>query len=129
MAGKVTSAEHRALRPERRVCREAKRSTNGAVGLQYGASERQTRARSLAEACTNVIAGYLMALLAQQIILPLFGIHVGLAAHAGIAALFTLLSLMRSYLVRRLFEHLAWQRREDERLRRERLERRLAGRP
>jgi len=95
------SARLRAFLSETAVVDGAIQSTNGGVGLPDGAG--QTRAGSLAEAVTNVAAGFLIALLGQQIILPLFAIHIGLAAHFGIASLFTLLSLIRSYVLRRLF--------------------------
>ncbi|HVI27290.1 DUF7220 family protein [Hansschlegelia sp.] len=66
----------------------------------------QTRQASLAEALTNVILGYLLALLTQRLAYPLFGIHISLAADGAIAGIFTLVSLARSYLLRRLFERL-----------------------
>ncbi|HEX2257472.1 MAG TPA: hypothetical protein VHG92_12360 [Afifellaceae bacterium] len=61
---------------------------------------------SLVEASTNVVVGYLLALLAQRIAYPLFGIETTLSTDSAIAALFTLVSLARSYLLRRLFERL-----------------------
>lgn len=67
----------------------------------------QTRSASLLEAATNVLVGYLVALLAQQLVFPLFGIHTTLAQDSAIAAAFTLASLARSYILRRLFERLA----------------------
>ena len=68
---------------------------------------RQTRAVSLVEAVTNVAAGYALALLAQRLLFPLFSIRTTLAEDGAIAAAFTLLSLARSYLLRRLFERIA----------------------
>jgi hypothetical protein len=66
----------------------------------------QTRAASLLEASANVGVGYLLALITQRVAYPLFGIDTPLAADGAIAALFTLVSLARSYLLRRLFERL-----------------------
>ncbi len=66
----------------------------------------QSRAASLAEAAGNVLVGYLVALLAQQLIFPLFAIDTTLAQDSAIAAAFTLVSLARSYLLRRLFERI-----------------------
>jgi hypothetical protein len=86
---------------------------------------RQSRAASLGEAATNVIIGYLVALGAQQLIFPLFGIQATMAEHSAIAAAFTIVSLSRSYLLRRLFERLAHIRRLDEQRRLHRLQRRL----
>jgi hypothetical protein len=63
----------------------------------------QTRKGSLAEACMNVAIGYFVALLAQGAIFPLFGFYASTAQHAAIGALFTIVSLVRSYCLRRLF--------------------------
>lgn len=95
------SARLRARRADRVAPEDAIQSTNCAV-----VRGRQSRAASLAEAVANVVAGYLAALLAQQAVLPVFGIHVGLATHAAIAVVFTVLSLIRSYLLRRVFERI-----------------------
>lgn len=64
----------------------------------------QTRAQSALEAVTSVAIGYVVALAAQAIILPMWGIHVDASTHMGIAACFTGLSVVRTYFVRRLFE-------------------------
>lgn len=68
----------------------------------------QSRFASLVEAAANVGAGYLLALALQRLAYPLFGIHTTLATDSAIAALFTLVSLARSYVLRRAFEWLAW---------------------
>lgn len=67
---------------------------------------KQTRRASLAEAITNVLVGYCVAIAAQVVIFPMFGIHIGAGSHAAIGLLFTLVSLVRSYVLRRLFETL-----------------------
>jgi hypothetical protein len=66
----------------------------------------QSRTESLLEAGADVLVGYLVALAAQQVVFPLFGIHTTLAQDSAIAAAFTLVSLARSYLLRRIFERL-----------------------
>lgn len=71
---------------------------------------RQSRRASLAEALANVLAGYLLALVTQRLAYPLFGIHTSLATDGAIALVFTLVSLGRSYVIRRLFERLAGAR-------------------
>lgn len=65
---------------------------------------RQSRAMSLAEAVANVAVGYAVAVATQIIVFPLFGIMVSLGQTLAIGALFTIASLARSYLLRRLFE-------------------------
>ncbi len=66
----------------------------------------QSRAASLVEVFTNVAVGYLVALAAQQLVFPIFAIHTALAQDSAIAAVFTLVSVLRSFLLRRLFERL-----------------------
>ena len=66
--------------------------------------KNQSRTASLVEAGANVLIGYLVALLAQQIVFPLFGILTTLAQDSAIAAAFTAVSLVRTYVLRRVFE-------------------------
>ena len=73
--------------------------------------KNQSRTASLVEAGANVLVGYIVALLAQQLVFPLFGIHTTLAQDSAIAAAFTAVSLARSYL-RRLFERIGTGRGE-----------------
>jgi hypothetical protein len=63
----------------------------------------QTRKGSLLEAAVNVAIGYGVAVASQVAIFPLFGIYVPLSSNLGIGAWFTLISLVRSYVVRRVF--------------------------
>jgi hypothetical protein len=69
----------------------------------------QSRTGSLLEAAMNVVAGYVLALVTQWLVYPLFGIVTTLSTDAVIAGVFTAVSLARSYLLRRLFESLAWR--------------------
>lgn len=64
----------------------------------------QTRAQSLTEACANVAIGYVVALAAQLAVFPAFGLQVSLSENLAIGAIFTAVSIVRSYAVRRLFE-------------------------
>ena len=66
----------------------------------------QSKRASLTEAITNTLLGYCVAIAAQVAIFPLFGIYIGAGEHAAIGALFTVVSLVRSYALRRLFETL-----------------------
>lgn len=61
---------------------------------------------SFVESLANIAAGYGVALLAQMMIFPLFDIHIPASQHAIIGALFTAVSLVRSYALRRLFNRL-----------------------
>lgn len=63
----------------------------------------QTRTQSLIESITNILIGYIVAVLSQVAIFPLFGINVPLSDNLLIGAYFTVISLIRSYAVRRYF--------------------------
>lgn len=69
----------------------------------------QSRLMSFIEALANVVVGFWLAVIAQLIVFPLFGLSVSFGQHLGLATLFTGVSLMRGYVLRRLFETLAWQ--------------------
>jgi hypothetical protein len=63
----------------------------------------QTRLSSFIESVMNVIIGYGVALLSQVLVFPLFGIHVPLRTNLALSAWFTVISLVRSYVIRRWF--------------------------
>ncbi len=85
-----------------------------------------SRSASLAEAITNVVVGFLVALTAQQVIFPVFGIATTLAEDGAIAAMFTGASLVRSYALRRLFLHIDACRLRQKEIRQASLQRRLS---
>jgi hypothetical protein len=66
----------------------------------------QSRAMSLVESIANVIVGFWLAVLTQIFVFPLFGLTVTLTQNLLIGCLFTLTSIARSYLLRRVFEAL-----------------------
>lgn len=65
---------------------------------------KQSRRASLIEAALNTLLGYCVAIAAQMAIFPLFGIYIGMGEHLLVGALFTVVSLVRSYALRRVFE-------------------------
>lgn len=65
---------------------------------------RQSRKASLAEAITNVVVGYWIAVAVQSVVFPLLGIRVSFTENLFIGAVFTAVSILRSYALRRLFE-------------------------
>ena len=65
---------------------------------------KQSRTMSLVEVMTNVAVGYGVAVLTQIVVFPWFGIEVGLADNMKIGMVFVGVSLVRGYLLRRLFE-------------------------
>ena len=64
----------------------------------------QSRAMSLVEAVTSALIGYLVAVMTQFAVFPLFGLAVGVIQNLGIGVIFTAVSLLRSYAVPRVFE-------------------------
>ena len=65
---------------------------------------KQSRTMSLIEAITNVTVGYTLAIATQIVVFPWFGIETGLVEHMTIGMAFVVVSMARSYLLRRLFE-------------------------
>jgi hypothetical protein len=63
----------------------------------------QTRISSFMESISNVMIGYFVALGSQLVIFPLFDIHVSLADNILIGVWFTIISITRSYVLRRVF--------------------------
>ena len=66
----------------------------------------QSRRGSMVEAIVNVLVGYLVAVGAQIAIFPLFGVHLPVSDNLTIGLLFTVVSLIRSYCLRRVFNRL-----------------------
>jgi hypothetical protein len=64
----------------------------------------QTRWMSLMESIANVIVGFVVAVIAQILVFPLFGMHPTFSQNLWIGLIFTAVSLVRSYLLRRGFE-------------------------
>lgn len=69
---------------------------------------------SLVEAVANLGAGYIIAVLTQVIIFPLFGLWMSIGHNLQIAAIFTAVSIARSFTLRRLFEALRIRHAERE---------------
>lgn len=63
----------------------------------------QSKLESFIESLLNTIIGYLIALVTQIIFYPMFGIHVEFHDQLSLALLFTCVSLVRSYVIRRYF--------------------------
>lgn len=64
----------------------------------------QSRAGSLTEACLNTASGFVVSLLVWQwLVAPLYGLPIDWGMNFGITIIFTVVSIVRSYLWRRLF--------------------------
>lgn len=69
---------------------------------------RQSRAMSLLEAVTNVVVGYALAIATQFAVFPLFGVTMRTRQMLIMGLVFTAVSIVRSYALRRLFNRLQW---------------------
>ena len=63
----------------------------------------QPRYQSAIEALTNVAVGFLLAVATQMAIFPLFGLRASLGDNLLIGLIFTVVSIIRSYTLRRVF--------------------------
>ncbi len=66
---------------------------------------KQTRLMSLIEVITNVVVGFMVSLISQIYIFAAYGIHFALQDNVMITVYFTVISIARSYVLRRVFEH------------------------
>ena len=64
----------------------------------------QSRWMSLVKSVANVLVGYIVAVVTQVLVFPLFGWRATLSENLTIGLIFTGVSLVRSYLLRRAFE-------------------------
>ena len=65
---------------------------------------KQSRRMSLVESLANVGIGYGVAVLTQIAVFPFFGLYVSLADNLVMGAVFTIVSIARSFTLRRVFE-------------------------
>lgn len=65
---------------------------------------KQSRLMSLVESIANVIVGYGVAVVTQILIFPIFGLHTTLAQNLKMGAIFTVVSIARSFALRRVYE-------------------------
>jgi hypothetical protein len=63
----------------------------------------QTRLGSLIEAIINVIIGFGINFTANMLIFPMFGFHITPGANFALGCIYTVISVARSYCVRRWF--------------------------
>ena len=61
---------------------------------------------SLIEAIASVGVGYGLAVLTQIVVFPLFGMAVRVSDNLALGGIFTAVSIVRSYILRRIFEAL-----------------------
>ncbi len=67
---------------------------------------KQSRLMSMVELLANVLVGYVVAVVTQMAVFPLFGLAVTVTENLLIGLIFTAVSIVRSYALRRGFEAL-----------------------
>ena len=65
---------------------------------------KQSRLMSLVESIANVAVGYGVAVATQLLVFPWFGLPARVSDALAIGVVFTIVSLIRSYALRRVFE-------------------------
>ncbi len=83
--------------PERRERFEAR--TKRIVREKFG----QSRKMSFAESCMNTAVGFSINTSANYFLLPFFGLFPTVSESMSIAVMFTLISVARNYMLRRMF--------------------------
>ena len=63
----------------------------------------QTRTMSMVETITNVAIGLIVSFLSQVVIFKYYDIHISLAQNLELTLYFTVVSILRSYALRRFF--------------------------
>lgn len=63
----------------------------------------QSRLGSFYEACINIVIGFTINYFANLLIFPLFGFQISYSANFVMGAIYTVISLVRSYAIRRWF--------------------------
>ena len=66
----------------------------------------QSRCMSLIEAISNVALGCAVALATQLLAFPIVGVQASMTQHLWLGSIFTGVSLIRSYMLRRLFNRM-----------------------
>lgn len=76
----------------------------------------QSKRASFFESIAGVAVGYGIAVAGQIFIFPLYGVHISAAQNIQIAGVFTVISIARSYFLRRLFNWIGLRPKDKARL-------------
>lgn len=66
----------------------------------------QKKSHSFIEVCINTTIGYIIAIATQIIVFPFFDITVSHSQNLQIGLIFTVISIVRSYIMRRVFNYI-----------------------
>lgn len=78
-------------------------NSKGKITAFNSATKGQSKSASAVESTVNIVVGFFVAVVANVVVLPCFGVHVALQASIGIAVVFTAISFVRAYVLRRFF--------------------------
>ena len=70
---------------------------------------KQSRATSLLKSTISTAVGFIVALGANALVLPLFGFSPNLSQNLAITCIYTVISVARGYLLERAFEAMGWR--------------------
>lgn len=74
---------------------------------------RQSRRASLTEAVTSTVVGFVLSYACQLIVFPLYDIHISHSQNLQIILIFTAISVVRGYWIRRLWDSEWWACRKE----------------
>ncbi len=66
----------------------------------------QSKKNSFIEACVNTAIGFIITLACSFFIYPLCGVNISVSSMSGVTACFTIVSIVRQYIIRRYFNKL-----------------------
>lgn len=66
----------------------------------------QSRVMSLVETMTNIAIGFVISLVSQIVIFHFYDVHLSIGENLAMTVWFTAISIIRSYCIRRWFNHL-----------------------
>jgi len=75
------------------------------VSRSHHVTMKQTKLQSLQEAITNVAIGFAVSILSQLILYPLYNIHISLFVNVQLTLWFTVISIARTYFIRRYHDY------------------------
>lgn len=65
----------------------------------------QPKLHSFIESCMNTSSGFVLGYVSNILLFPLFGIHISVAATFWYTMILTVISVVRGYVWRRIFNH------------------------
>ena len=82
---------------------------SGSYGIHRsfsGTPIMQTRGQTILEVCISTACAFVIAMITQALIFPLYNIHATASTNFQLTLIFTVVSLIRSYYFRRFFNRL-----------------------